>query len=745
LSTDGFDMAADASSVVFEDPTIPRPDELGLQESSVPFDGTSIRLIERFFPTDVVSSQSHKERYSRGQTPHTIFTWWARRPFAAASGLIASALIRGESLEGADSLVEEHCLSLNHRSTQEALKELIGPKRQRVLDVFGGGGTIPMEAASAGVRAYSLENNELAHFIQQALLRMSQEDASLPSLVKSCGQAFLKRLEDETESFYPSRHHGEAGKTIAYFWSRSVHCGKCAGKLSLLKRPWLARRKQRTWFIARQPDHELRRYTTRLEHEGAPEDAGSAWQGSKLVCPFCDHEVSERKEQEALLMESGFDELVACATIRPGRPGKLYHISAPDGSCQDCVAPCALSGAIADDLAMMGEQLPDSPIPTWSGVTNPTLYGIHHFHEMFGLRQLAVLVRTCRLFHELYPEWVEAHGESRARAIAAFLSGFIDQLADWNNRLSTWISQNEQVGRSLAGPGLPMVWDFVEIDPLMGGPANLHDKLDRIIEGMRAVPQFEHRPAVVKGDARRLPFKAKSFDVVATDPPYFDNVFYSVLADCIYVWKRLALSRIFPEYFGPETTNITRELSANRYRHGDQEQARRFYAEAMTEVFKEIRRVLKPDGVLALIFAHSAVDGWAALSEAYQVAQLKLVAVWPMQVERRHRPRGMNARAVNVSFVLVARRRYECPPAKPWSVFEALVRERIVVARQELIDKGAGGDELGHSLVGTGVCVLSEQGLPLDEGGCAMTHLEAVEGIARIVEELVPGFSVLRR
>ncbi|MFU8807406.1 MAG: hypothetical protein ACNA8W_26590, partial [Bradymonadaceae bacterium] len=268
----------------------------------------------------------------------------------------------------------------------------------------------------------------------------------------------------------------------------SVACPRCQGEVSLLKRPWLSRKKDRPCYIERIADPATKTFTKHLRTEGLPHDEDSSgWMGTALICPFCEHQIDERKAQEALLIEKGFDEITAyCTSLGRGR-GKQFHEAEANLIPDDEL----LWGAIASDLEAMGQEMPDSGLPTWSGITNPTLYGIHRFHEMFGLRQLAMLVRTCRLFRDLYPGWVEAHGEERAKAVAAFLSGFIDQLTDWNSRLCTWISQNEQVGRSLAGPGLPMVWDFVEIDPLVQGPANLRDKLKRIVQGMKAVPVFE--------------------------------------------------------------------------------------------------------------------------------------------------------------------------------------------------------------------------------------------------------------
>jgi len=89
-----------------------------------------------------------------------------------------------------------------------------------------------------------------------------------------------------------------------------------------------------------------------------------------------------------------------------------------------------------------------------------------------------------------YNHLCKSKTSSEAKFVIGNLSSFIDQLVDWNCRLSMWISQNEQVGRAFCGPGVPMLWDYVETDPVMNGPANLWKKLDRIVEGIGSIPQF---------------------------------------------------------------------------------------------------------------------------------------------------------------------------------------------------------------------------------------------------------------
>lgn len=711
-------------------------EEVGTEETG-PKAEESFRVIERYFPSEAVSERGQRERYQRGKTPHTIFTWWARRPFAAACAVATTSLMESNGLEqSALDLIDEYCGSDDPGLLRVALEPLTGARRQRVLDLFGGGATIPIESSRLGAQTYAVDNNELAHFIQTCLLEISQDEPGLADEVQKRGLQLLEALRHETNEFYPARYAGDSGRTIAYLWSREVQCPGCEAWLSLMKRPWVTKRDESSIFIKREPLGDGRGYSIELCDDEEPAHCHSAWEGQEVDCPFCDHRI-ERDEMDQVMYERTRDRLLAACTSR-GRSarGRKEYLVADEAA--HFPGRGRLEAAIARDLNAMDETLPEASLPRWSGVTNPTLYGMSRHVDLFNLRQRAVLVRFCRLLREHHEQWIEELGQQRADGVAAFLSALIDQLVDWNSRLSTWISQNEQVGRGLSGPGMAMVWDHVEIDPLEEAPANLWDKLDRIVQGMKAIPVTSNRPKAVRADARELPFADDFFDVVATDPPYFDNIFYSALADCIYVWKRLALAPIFPDHFRAETTDQSRELTMNRHVHDDVEEATEYYRQGMEEVFGEVRRVLKPGGVLSLIFAHGTVDGWASIVDALMAAQLELVTAWPMYVERRHRPRGMSSRAVNTSFVLVARQRRESRDTIDWSRFEELLRRRLCAEDQALDLEGKYGPHTrGRTLFGLGISLYSQQGIIVDEQGEELDPVQVVERIARAVEELV--------
>ena len=68
------------------------------------------------------------------------------------------------------------------------------------------------------------------------------------------------------------------------------------------------------------------------------------------------------------------------------------------------------------------------------------------------------------------------------------------------------------------------------------------------------------------------------FDLVITDPPFGDNLFYADLADFFYVWLRIPLLKWYeglPEcaYFEPERTPHAMEAVRNPVEHPDDREA----------------------------------------------------------------------------------------------------------------------------------------------------------------------------
>ena len=106
----------------------------------------------------------------------------------------------------------------------------------------------------------------------------------------------------------------------------------------------------------------------------------------------------------------------------------------------------------------------------------------------------------------------------------------VDRLADFNSSLCRWVSAGDFVASTYGRQALPMIWDFAEINPFGNGSGNIRDSLNRSSEAIEnCIFNTNTTSSVIRTSATDLPFESASMDAVITDPPYYDNVPFTVM------------------------------------------------------------------------------------------------------------------------------------------------------------------------------------------------------------------------
>lgn len=77
----------------------------------------------------------------------------------------------------------------------------------------------------------------------------------------------------------------------------------------------------------------------------------------------------------------------------------------------------------------------------------------------------------------------------------------------------------------------------------------------------------------------------------------------------------------------------------------------------MALIFTECRRVLKPDGILTLMFTHKATGAWDALTKGLMAAKFVITASWPVNTEAEGSLHIKDKSAANSTILLVCRPR----------------------------------------------------------------------------------------
>ena len=653
----------------------------------------SNRLIDSCALYYDASSAGLSERYGRGRTSHTVHVWWARRPHCAMRALVFASVCKDRSAGAAQILNELVSPKISAAVLNTAKSYIAGGYKRppRLLDMFGGGGTIPFESNILGIDTYSIDINELSVFIQkcnmiyskQANLKIKSADSvkfdalSIEDIIKNSGRNILNALKAKTGWLFPLRNKYNE-EVFGYLWTYSLNCPYCRYKIYLIKRPRLAKKSKNTAFAVY---NGRRSQKVKIESVAHNYNFSSAWaKRGGVKCPCCGKTIGN------LNIKNCKDELIALIQKKP-TAGKLFLPAEGDA------LPALKEIKKTENMLLkkMGCKLPKSKLPRWSGIVNPSLYGIDTHADFLNPRQRLLLLYLIEELSCEYESLLQLFGAGTAKFIIGMLSALIDQLIDWNCRLSMWIAQNEQVGRSFCGPGIAMLWDYVETDPLLNGPANLYDKLDRIIAGVKSfavngdcdvggcdasdcavnnvkgfvkgsVRGYGNKDIntagvhIQRGQAQKLPFRGSFFDAIVTDPPYYDNIFYSALADFFYSWKRLLLIKIEPELFARLTTDNSDELVASSFRSETSELAHSKYCVELEKAINEGARVLKASGVMSLVYSHSSVNGWLALIQAFRNSPFVVTSVQPLNIERKQRPRAVLSAAVNTCIAFICRK-----------------------------------------------------------------------------------------
>lgn len=501
------------------------------------------------------------------------------------------------------------------------------------------------------------------------------------------------------------------------------------------------RKQKKRVLLTEIANKELGTYKRQLNFNLQGEAKAEKWKPTKgITCPFCGKTYS-KKEFQALTLSQGLGDELLCVRSAYG-VSKNYILPEPIENFYPSSEE--LSEHILQDLKQINQGLPDCRLPCWSGIVNPTVYGARTYVDLFNKRQLSVLLKVIRSLRELTNELGESgFSKTETLSIVSMLSAFVDQLVDWNCRLSMWIEENQQIGRALSGPGIPMLWRYAEIDPFQLGPANLHDKLDRMVNALRFVPRFTSPPAAHLGSATKLPFEKEFFDAIITDPAYGDNLFYAPLSQCIYVWKRMILRDLLPDIFSESCVPLEDEIVAPIYKLPFIE-AMNVYEQGLTMALQEASRVLKPDGALSLFFAHGTEEAWELIIRAFRNAGFRIVTFWPILLERHARPRGINSSAVNVSVVIVGRHACGENESRTWPEVEREINPLVSSFSQSLKTQKWKDEDIALACFIKAVGVIARFDEIVD-GDEKISLKGSINRCARLIEKSLPSLSLKTR
>lgn len=528
----------------------------------------------------------------------------------------------------------------------------------KVLDCFAGGGAIPLEAVRLGCETTALDLNPVAYLILRAVLEFPQKyGADLArDFVKWAGW-IREEARSDLERVFPSTG---TTRPLVYFWCRTMTCPNpaCRVEIPLVTSRWLANSGRRTAWVDFERDPNGVAIKVKTSGSPSSDPSNGTIKASSAACPACGTSI-RADEVRAYGKSKGF-------------AGRLYAVLDEVSGVRRYRVPTSDEIEGASQEASVGlrrlEDIPDgtSAIPDEQMVKSQyrrygnLVYGVDTFAGLFNTRQQFVLGRLSQGVRRAHEEMLASGIDvQRALAIATYLAFMVDKIADYNSSFTSWRTGAEASRSTFPRQAIAMVWDYVETDPFAGEKGGIWAAHTRWIElAIQHCALSGSAPAtVVRGDSQELPFEDGAFDAVIVDPPYYDAIQYGDLSDFFYVWLKRSVGHLYPELFSTPLTPKRQEIIESRadkkspeYISHDEFESR------LQKALRELARVVRPDGVVSIVFAHTDVEAWERMLRALRAAGLVVSTSWPMRSERLARSTAQISAVLGSSVVLVCRR-----------------------------------------------------------------------------------------
>ena len=572
------------------------------------------------------------------------------------------------------------------------------------------------------------------------------------------GIAQLETLNAEfNESYLKDPHNTRwvAKPTVAYLWARTVSCKQCRATLPLLKTRWLCKKDNKRVLLAMEPNADRTGMVFEVQ-PNVPQNGGNGAQRREhdkrigagtmsrtgASCPCCGAimtmgDIRLEGQRERLGVQ-----LIVVVTNGPA--GKDYRTAEIQENEAAIIGAATLSSAFDQTKG----DIPTYPlVPASTRSISCQEYGLDTYSKLLSDRQKLFVATMARFIQSILDLNDLNDEENQARlwdeAIAFSLLCVLDKVIDYGNTLASWYTQNEQITHLFNRYALPMKWDFAETAPFGGASGSWQSMLTSVaksIEGTCGGLNGQlFTPDIICGSSTDIE-EDQHYDVVITDPPYYQAISYGDLSDFFYVWLRLVLADRYND-FRAHVTDKSCEIVQHIRADKDRAEEAKKYEKWMSDSFQAIANSLRDDGRFVVVFAHKEPNAWEALVGAIIKAGFIVNGSWPVQTEMPNRSRGFGQAALSSSVWLVCRKR---PPSHPgWdnSVLGEM-RENITQKLRDFWDAGIRGPDFVWAATGPALEAFSKH--PVVKKANAPDEIMAVSEFLREVRRMVVDFVVGR-
>ena len=573
----------------------------------------------------------------------------------------------------------------------------------------------------------------------------------------------LNACFDSTYLKYPGNPRWVAKPTVAYLWARTVTCKYCRAMLPLLKTRWLCKKDRKRVLLTMDTRTKSAGVVFNMQND-VPQNGGNAAQRREhdkrigagtmsrtgATCPSCG--MITTMEDVRFEGRAGRLGSVMTAVVVDGPNGKEYRLPTEHEREVAEVSEERLQALYAE----IPFGLPEEPTPkAGSGAARAFSvdgYGFDTWRKMFTNRQLATQCALIESITEAKSEIEAIHDPGVTEAIVGFLTCILDRQTDYGSAGCIWVNVHEKIGHQFSRFALPIIWDIAEVCPFTtasGGLESAYEWVTRVVDHLQTattdvpVSCVELRSAVEEQKGQ--------YDLIVTDPPYYDAIPYSDLMDFFYVWlRRVAhsvshgLEEAFETQLGPkwDTEAGNGELidDASRF-NGDKSLSKQNYEDGMAQAFEKCCDVLRPQGRMVVVFASKSPAAWETFVAALIRAGFIVAGSWPIQTERQVRLRSVSSAALASSIWIVCKKR---PTSRPgWdNVVLGAMRSNITRQLHDFWDAGIRGPDFVWAATGPALEAFSKY--PVIKKANDPDQLMSVSEFLREVRRMVVDFVVGR-
>lgn len=615
------------------------------------------KAIETSFPFEAISTIAEIESWRKEiyRPIYHIHKWWAKR-----LGSVFRAIIIGACAPGENDILNLFYTTIRFPDSL-------------IYDPFMGSGTTIGEAHKMGCKVIGRDINPVSYFmVKNTLSNFSEAE------VRKTFHSIEHDVADEIKQYYKAqtKDYGIVD-VLYYFWVKVIPCPRCRNLVDLFdKRIFTRHAYPRQYSEAKSlcpacdainsiHVHDTKTQCDKCHIIYNPQE-GSVYR-AKAICPKCGEEFQIASVVKALKYPPQH-RMYAKIILKPNGTKEYCSINEFDKYLYEKASKAA---------KMLDADYPKIAIEPGYNTDQVLKYNYQYWYQMFNDRQLLCLSVLAKRIREIEDKTIRS-------LLACLFSGCLE----FNNMFCSFKGEGTGAVRHMFSHHI-LKPERTPLEANIWGTPKSSGSFSTLFESriQRALAYQENpfelkvcntkkRPSGIKitginqkiggtiassyeefnktkaniylscGSSFRTDIPDDVVDAVITDPPFFDNVYYSQLADFFYVWQKQILGD--KEVFQTRST-----------RHADEVQQADMsnFVNNLSAVFEDCHRVLKHEGLLIFTYHHSRNEGWLAIIEAIKKSGFYIEATYPVKSEMSvAMPKHQAKEPIDLDIIIVCRK-----------------------------------------------------------------------------------------